>query len=187
MLLMAVAVLCLSCSKVRDVIAISSPSQTQYIIEAGQQNATSHPFRTVELTTQRFTVRFDSSAIYKTLSPENQFDINKLYGFSDNGSQHHEYSARLGWRWSENALRLFGYVYNAGIVSSIELCQIPIGALISCSIEAADGQYIFTVGTNSWTLPRLSAPGKAKGYQLYPYFGGDELAPHQVRIWIEEN
>jgi hypothetical protein len=34
-------------------------------------------------------------------------------------------------------------------------------------------------------LPRLATTEKAKGYQLYPYFGGDEAAPHQVNIWIK--
>jgi hypothetical protein len=35
-------------------------------------------------------------------------------------------------------------------------------------------------------MPRKSTTIKAVGYKLYPYFGGDELAPHPVSIWIKE-
>jgi hypothetical protein len=34
-------------------------------------------------------------------------------------------------------------------------------------------------------MSRTAATEKAKGYRLYPYFGGDELAPHQINIWIK--
>jgi hypothetical protein len=32
----------------------------------------------------------------------------------------------------------------------------------------------------------LAITTKAKGYQLYPYFGGNELAPHDMHIWIKD-
>jgi hypothetical protein len=35
-------------------------------------------------------------------------------------------------------------------------------------------------------MPRLASTRKAKGYQLYPYFGGDEVAPHLINIWVKE-
>ncbi len=34
-------------------------------------------------------------------------------------------------------------------------------------------------------LPKLSTTPLAKGYLLYPYFGGDEVAPHDINIWIK--
>lgn len=79
------------------------------------------PFAPVEYAELKFVVKFDSSAIYNTVDPSNQYDINKLYGFSDNDSLHQRYSARFGWRWSDNALRIFAYVYNSGVRSSKEL------------------------------------------------------------------
>jgi hypothetical protein len=131
-----------------------------------------------------FVVRFDSSAIYETQLAENQYDINKLYGFSDNNTDHHQYSARFGWRWSDKALRLFAYVYNEGAVTSKELTRIDIGTEINCSIKLNGAHYLFTANGTTTEMPRLSTTEKAKGYQLYPYFGGDELAPHQINIWI---
>ena len=133
----------------------------------------------------RFVVKFDSSAIYTTSNAENQYDINKLYGFSDNGELHHSFSARFGWRWSDKALRLFAYVYNEGLVTSKELATIALGSEISCSIKVTNTNYLFTVDGATTPMSRSATTQKAKGYQLYPYFGGDELAPHQINIWIK--
>ncbi|MDQ3277864.1 MAG: hypothetical protein M3Q06_06035, partial [Bacteroidota bacterium] len=96
------------------------------------------------------------------------------------------YSARLGWRWSEGALRLFAYIYNNGARQEKEVTAVPIGKNILCSIAVTKGAYVFTVDEKLETLPRLSTTPLAKGYRLYPYFGGDETAPHEVRILIRE-
>src|SRR5215216_4353437 len=71
---------------------------TQYTIKKGQQFCDRSAFVPVEYGELKFIVKFDSSAIYHTIDPNNQYDINKLYGFSDNDSAHHLYSARFGWR-----------------------------------------------------------------------------------------
>jgi hypothetical protein len=109
-----------------------------------------------------------------------------LYGFSDNNSGHQLYSARFGWRWSDNALRLFGYVYNNGIRDSKELGTINIGSEVNCSIKVTAKNYVFTLNGVTDSLPRAASSVKASGYKLYPYFGGDEPAPHNIYIWIKE-
>jgi hypothetical protein len=119
------------------------------------------------------------------LLPINQYDINKLYGFSDNNADHHQFSARFGWRWSDNALRLFAYVYNNGIVISKELGSVTIGKEVNCSIKVGEAIYTFIIDEITEYLPRSSTTSLAKGYLLYPYFGGDELAPHDINIWIK--
>jgi uncharacterized protein YceK len=188
------ALLCLcGCSKVADSLiskALSNPTPSagyvQYTIHKGQQFCDQSALKAVQVTDMQFTVLFDSSAIYQTQLPENQYDINKLYGFSDNNMDHHQYSARIGWRWSDHALRLFAYIYNAGVVSSQELTTIPIGQEVSCEIKVADSLYQFRANDATLTMPRLSKTHQGSGYQLYPYFGGDETAPHDVRIWIKD-
>jgi hypothetical protein len=159
---------------------------TRYTIPKGKHYSDLSTYKPVETSEMKFIVRFDSSAIYSTESPGNQYDINKLYGFSDNNMDHHQYSARIGWRWSDGALRLFAYIYNAGAVQSAEISTVPIGTDIDCSIRATSTEYIFTVNGITEKLPRLSTTPKAKGYQLYPYFGGDEVAPHEIKIWVRE-
>jgi hypothetical protein len=159
---------------------------TKYTINAGAHYATTTGYKPVETASLSFAVRFDSSAIYQTASAENQYDINKLYGFSDNKSEHHLYSARFGWRWSNNALRLFAYVYNEGNVTSKEVCVVPIDATLKCRIDVAADTYKFYCNEYQVSLPRKSTTTKAEGYLLYPYFGGDEAAPHEITIWIKD-
>ncbi|MDB5253676.1 MAG: hypothetical protein JWP27_2845 [Flaviaesturariibacter sp.] len=167
-------------------IQAADTGYVRYEIKAGDHYCDKNDFRIIETTDMRFRVRFDSSAIYQTTDPANQDDINKLYGFSDNNAAHHAFSARFGWRWSAGALRLFGYVYNNSIVESKELQAVPIGADIECSLRVTPARYIFTVNGAVDSLPRRSVTQTAKGYQLYPYFGGDEAAPHTVRILIQD-
>jgi hypothetical protein len=157
-----------------------------YTIQKGNQFCDQNFIRAVETSEMKFRVKFDSTAIYQTLDAGNQYDINKLYGFSDNNADHHQFSARFGWRWSDSALRLFAYVYNEGAMSSKELTTVAIGAEIHCSIKVEGNRYLFTVNELTEEMPRMSLTDKGKGYQLYPYFGGDETAPHLVDILIRE-
>lgn len=106
-----------------------------YIIHTGAQYCDENNFKSVTSTELKFNVKFYSSAIYTTVAPGNQYDINKLYGFSDNNADHHQFSARFGWRWSAGALQLFGYVYNEGVRRSKELGTITIGSENFCSIK----------------------------------------------------
>src|SRR5687767_9212183 len=98
-----------SCNKAIDNLIekqLTSPQKTGefilYTIKKGEHYAGNNVYRPVELSELKFVVRFDSSAIYKTNSEVNQYDINKLYGFSDNNQDHHQFSARFGWSWNEN-------------------------------------------------------------------------------------
>ncbi|MFT4737440.1 MAG: hypothetical protein ACJAZM_000334 [Cyclobacteriaceae bacterium] len=75
-----------------------------------------------------FVAIFDESAIYTSVLEENQYDVNKLLGFSDCNSQHHEHSARFGWRWLDDDLEILAYCYVSGeriveYVGSVDLNQ----------------------------------------------------------------
>jgi hypothetical protein len=159
---------------------------TKYTIRQGQNYCDGNSFVPTSYAELNFIAKFDSTAIYSNVNPDNQFDINKLYGFSDNNSTHQQFSARFGWRWSDNALRLFGYVYNDGIRNSKELGIVSIGAENNCSIKVNPASYVFSLNGKVDSLPRTSTTAKAIGYKLYPYFGGDETAPHTIYIWIKE-
>lgn len=132
----------------------------------------------------KFIAKFDSSAIYTSVDPVNQADINKLYGFSDNNTQHHDNSARIGWRWYNNELQLLGYIYNNTVRSNAFIKSIPFNTEINCSIKINNDKYIFTVNDISVEMPRSSTV--PSGYKLYPYFGGDEVAPHTITINIKD-
>ena len=159
---------------------------TNYTIRQGQQFCEQSTFSLVEYAELKFVVKFDSSAIYTTINPFNQYDINKLYGFSDNDSDHQKFSARFGWRWSNKALRIFAYVYNEGILVWKELGKVEIGQENTCSVRVLEQRYVFSLNKISDTLHRSSTTSSGVGYKLFPYFGGNEVAPHDIHIKIKE-
>ena len=173
-------------SKIIDSITSAKKEYILYTIAAGEQFCDINFHQPIKYNEVKFKVRFDSSCIYQTLDPKNQLDINKLYGFSDNNTHHHEFSARFGWRWSNDSLRVFAYTYNNSIRNSKELGTIAIGAEHACSIKVTKDSYLFTLNGKSQAMPRKSSTAEAEGYKLYPYFGGDELAPHKITIYIED-
>jgi hypothetical protein len=172
-----------------NVIPTTTSEFVTYTIAAGEQSSDKNPYVPVQYDEQKFVVKFDSSAVYKTKDTSNQYDVNKLYGFSDNYAHHQQYSARLGWRWTGTAIHLYAYVYNNGVRNlnwSKDLGSIEIGSENNCSIKVTETSYVFTLNGKTDTLPRASKTPKAEGYKLYPYFGGTEAAPHTIKIWIKE-
>lgn len=132
----------------------------------------------------RFQAVFDSSCVYKTSVPENQNDINKLYGFSDCSSQHQNNSARFGWNWREGALRIYAYIYVNGVRQERELGTAELNETTSFRIDIRDNSYVFTYRGAETVMPRHCSGGVGVAYKLLPYFGGDETAPHDMRIKI---
>ncbi|RIJ41587.1 hypothetical protein [Pontibacter oryzae] len=156
-----------------------------YTIAKGGHYSDKNTYKQLNATSLKFQVLFDSSAVYTSKSPNNQGDINKLYGFSDCGSFHHVNSARFGWRWYNNRLELLGYTYVNKQVKYELITEVAIGESILCELNVEEEQYRFTVGEKEVVLPRACS-GSVNGYQLYPYFGGDETAPHEIKIKIAE-
>jgi hypothetical protein len=156
-----------------------------YTIAQGSQRATIG-FDIFDQNVMKFEVMFDESAKYKTSDPSNQADINKLYVFSDCFSSHQQNSARFGWRWYNDRLELLAYCYQGGqrneelLVSAIELNKIYL-----CEIEAKADKYIFKLNGITKEAQR-GCSDTPSGYKLYPYFGGDEYAPQEIKIWIRD-
>jgi hypothetical protein len=182
-------VFCMACNKIDFTPKknrIESNGFYAFTIRQDHHYCDDNIFTEIETMELKFSVVFDSSAIYQTAAPENQKDINKLLGFSDNESQHHLFSARFGWRWSNDSLRLFSYVYNNAELIYEEIGTLQIGIEYNCSILVTDNSYKFILNDKEIIMPRASTTPMAKGFKLYPYFGGDERAPHDIRIWIKE-
>lgn len=134
-----------------------------------------------------FKTIFDNSAIYKTSDPKNQSDINKLYGFSDCNSHHQTNSARFGWRWYNNQLQILAYVYNDKKLNYQLIDSIKLNKEYNYILIIKDSEYIFSVNNKSITMKRTAKCKNGFYYKLFPYFGGDEKAPHDITIKIKEN
>lgn len=173
-------------------IAVNAPANlpaeeilTQYNIATGEHYCDKTTIKPITLSEMVFKVKFDSSAIYTTVDPLNQYDINKLYGFTE-GQNPHVNSARIGWAYNEGKLRLYAYAYNNQQRISQEISTVNIGETINCAIKFDSLNYIFIVKDRQVKLSRAPTGVLAQGYQLFPYFGGDEVAPHPIRIYIKD-
>jgi hypothetical protein len=178
------------CVKSGEIISSPEPPKeedlfTEYLIKKGHHysNATSSEFSGNKLD---FEVIFDSSATYTTTAKENAGDINKLYGFSDCNTLHQLNSARVGWVWNSNALELYAYCYVNGERESRFLGIAPVNEAIRLTIRLTPTDYIFSFQETDTKVARHCSDSNTTGYRLYPYFGGNETAPHDIRILIRE-
>ena len=135
-----------------------------------------------------YDVIFDETAIYETVDPVNQADINKLFGFADCSDHHHTNSARFGWRWYEGNLEIHTYTYANEVRSSQFLTNVELNKSYQYYIELYDDHYTFWIKdlTDKVSIERGNTCDKGIYYLLFPYFGGDETAPHDITIHMRK-
>ncbi len=169
-----------SCSK--DIEQVSEDFHYKiYTIKKGNHSSGVHA-NTFSRTHLEFTAIFNESAIYKI---SDQSDVNKLYGFSDCNCVHMENSARFGWRWNDS-LEIFGYTHNDGIIDQKYIASIPVNKECRYHLFIDNDYYYFTVNGNQVKMKRSCTNKGGTKYYLFPYFGGDEKAPHEITIKIKE-
>jgi hypothetical protein len=173
---------------------IYEPKETEYLIASGQHSSrvlggfASDKIRTLKSNQFSFTARFDESARYD-LGNNNQYDINKLMGFSDCNSLHHENSIRFGWRYSieKDNIEIFAYAYSNSVMNFHYMGDVAINETAFYQIQITDQSFLLQInGEVSFELERTANCDKGLYYMLFPYFGGDEVSPHDVSIFIEE-
>ncbi|HEX8039650.1 MAG TPA: hypothetical protein VF490_10885 [Chryseosolibacter sp.] len=178
-----------TCSEQEEGILSNNASETDgmtmYKIPSQSHFSQQSTYQALDASEIAFTARFDSSAVYQAVDPRNQGDINKLYGMSDCNTSHQTNSARFGWRWFANELEIWAYAYVNSERKVAFIKAIPLQTTSTYKIIFADSAYRFIVDESEVSIPRHCA-GRAQGYKLYPYFGGDEPAPHDVTIQIRE-
>jgi len=133
-----------------------------------------------------FDAKCNSTAMYESIDPVNQYDINKLYGFSDCNQLHQKNSARFGWRWLNGELEILAYVYNDGVRDYEYITSVGIGETHHYEIHAKPDKYIFILDNKEVQMDRTNRCEIGFYYMLFPYFGGDEVAPHDINIYIKE-
>lgn len=158
-----------------------------YTIEGGEHSSNRFP----SLTTSNiasFTVRFNLTAKY-TLNFGDQGDINKLFGLSDSWCLHHRHSARIGWRWNllTNKVEILGYCYVNGKRVTQSITEVDIDKPIQMNIVITKYKYVFSVHDTIRYIPRRLQSGiNGLKYKLFPYFGGNQAAPHTITIEMED-
>ena len=73
------------------------------------------------------------------------------------------------------------YVYADGQRYIEYIDTVALDQFSPMSIEINKNEYIFKAGNGLVKLPR-GCSRRGLGYRLYPYFGGNKTAPHEVKI-----
>jgi len=134
---------------------------------------------------------FTDSAIYQ-FSDEDQWDVNKLFGFSL--GFHHVNSFRFGWRPTKDltSIEIVGYEYRNKIrFPTVEVCNVQLDKWYTYTIKYSANkniiQYIVTEAFGSYvgiiSITKADFPNERSwSYRLGLYFGGNKVAPHDIRI-----
>jgi len=158
----------------------------EFLIRTGEHYSTPRLVETFKSDKLAFKATFDESAMYDLDDPALQTSKNKLMGFSDCSSLHHENSARFAWQWYNNKLEIFAYCYVDSVriekfIGTVNLHEENLYEIVPTSEE-----YVFYLnGERKTAVERTAVCDEGVNYMLYPYFGGTLPAPHDVRIGIE--
>ena len=128
-----------------------------------------------------FKVTFDSSVEYNDDSID-RLDINKLFGFSC--GFHHKNSARFGWNFLNNKIFIYSYCYVNGERKTTYLTTILPNTECIFTIEDHNSYYLFTIIDKAKVIESKTTKDKKHsiGYKLWPYFGGNKVAPHNMKF-----
>lgn len=136
--------------------------------------------------TLMFDARFDMSAVYDFEDISIQSSKNKLMGFCDCNSLPHENSARFAWQWFNNRLEIYAYCYASGNREEKFIGVVNINEYNHYELEFSSDQYIFRLNNQTPVIMKRGATCNTGVYsKLWPYFGGQVAAPHDVTINIK--
>lgn len=132
-----------------------------------------------------YNVTFDSNCYY-SFNDVDDYDVNKLFGFSL--GLHHKNSARFGWNSLNGKIQIYAYCYVDGKRIIKEITSIESGKEYNFTILNKDDKFVFVITSNNlMELYQVSIPKTIEGccgYMLWPYFGGNKSAPHNMSISI---
>ena len=155
-----------------------------YVIKEGNHSSR-RSYNTTKTNCLQFQAIFDESAIYQSIDTNNKYDINKLYGLSDCNDNHTKTSMRLGWRWLNDSLEIHWFKHTNENFSFAKISTINLNTIVNFSITFDENYYHVSVDIDTVTIDRPCNSQSIRRYYLYPYFGGDETAPHDIKIKIK--
>jgi hypothetical protein len=134
-----------------------------------------------------YLVCFEDNCQYDIGMPD-QLDVNKLIGFSLS-SNHHDNSVRFGWRSHGDNIVIYSYSYTQGSRIVKEIGSVKLGEefVVYLRQEGKDFVYGFHTQNAKPREFRLKMPDNVRPtYMLWPYFGGNQTAPHRMKISLSQ-
>jgi hypothetical protein len=137
-------------------------------------------------------VKFSDSCRYDLQSVD-QLDTNKLCGIGYFPGFHHVDSARFGWRYNTGTglveLLAYCYVNKERLIKPIATCEI--GKEYQLKMFVGNGLYSLCVWDQvsetyaGYVTVRYTHRKKLQ-YGLWPFFGGNRSAPHEIKIELQK-
>lgn len=165
-----------------------------YIIKKGKHYPKGFHFNFTFKNSVKFKCKFDESCLYY-FDDGDKHDINKLCGFSTTWF-HHRQSGRIGWRCvNGKEIEIVTYSYNDGTREQHETDILGIvkpNEEFEVSIRDNEDSYIYTFENLNVAGSFIRAIDKKQKdwfffhYLLYPYFGGNKTAPHDMKIYLQK-
>ncbi len=178
LILISLSILFINCEDEPDLMR-------QFVIPKGEHYAVPRVVETLQSNRLVFTAKFDASCQYAFAETSFQDSKNKLLGFSDCNSMHHENSARFAWQWLHDRLEIFAYCYVNGERVEQFITVVELEQENQYQIELQDDAYVFSVNNQEPVrIERISTCNAGIYYTLWPYFGGTLPAPHDVHLSI---
>lgn len=159
------------------------PFARHFVIRKGDHYSTPRLVQMLQSDRLSFRATFNQTAIYDLGDPALQSNKNKLMGFSDCNSMHHENSARFAWQWFNDRLEIYAYCYVNSERKEAFIATVNLNEENLYEIKKTDDAYVFYLnGKAATTVKRNNTCDKGIYYMLFPYFGGAIPAPHNVQI-----
>jgi hypothetical protein len=162
-----------------------------YTIQKGSHRSTWLPKFTLS-TSIGFSFKFLCDPSYILDNKSDQEDTNKIFGISDSW-YHRRHSVRVGWRYDDKLQKsiLCVYSYRDGEHYVEDLGEIEQDVDTYIRIKINKNYYkvdtleapFFSIPKKTIVVPRTSKWCGPR-YQLFPYFGGQQVAPKQFKIEI---
>jgi hypothetical protein len=159
-----------------------------FVIPEGDHYANPRMFQSLQSNTLDFKAVFNETAIYEFEDKSFQDSKNKLLGFSDCNSMHHENSARFAWQWYNQELEIYAYCYVNGERKERFVGTVNLNEPNHYRLTLTDSNYIFQLNDlEPVYIERANICDKGAYYMLWPYFGGSLPAPHDISLSIQMN
>jgi hypothetical protein len=139
----------------------------------------------------KYKIKFDKNCLY-TINNIDQWDINKLVGFSGSYS-HHIQSCRVGWRCLDGEnIQLVTYCYDNKVrLPEVIISDVKPDEEFTITLKNSQKNWTFIFYQEGKGRKVININKKSSGwflkYLLFPYFGGNQKALHNMSIYIKES
>lgn len=134
--------------------------------------------------------KFSKECWWSTPRNSDDYDLNKLAGFSFGLFGIHKNSVRITWRPNfekKGFISLYGYTYDSAKKEHTAeyLAEVEVEKNCICLLSLNEDSYIFDMGSFGSIEMDNKTPDSLIQKEIYPYFGGNNKSPQKMSIWMK--